>query len=187
MVEKLSARVPGVSIRVLAILLIGALCLPAVVAAQKAKTFDYSKNNFGIGGDMGLGIASSSVGAGFQWGASVKLGLHKGFFLEPGFHMYVKSGGWDMCFDPAPRYVLRFAKFPIHPYAGFGPALHIQHATIDNKGATKGRVGLQWGWGGEWVINKQFSVFNDYKYQLILGTPAPDIFTITVGAYFYLY
>lgn len=166
-------------------LLLVFLCLPGDASAQKRKVFDYSNQGIGIGSNMGIGIMSSSVGAGFQFGGTAKIHIYEGVFMEPGWHMFVKSGGWDMAFCPTPMYQLRFANFPIHPYGTFGPALHIQHATFNKKGYTKGRFALHWGFGGEWMLTPQFSIFNDYKYMLILGSPAPDIFTITVGGYFY--
>ena len=173
--------VTGITLTALALLL--ALGSPAAV--QSASPFDYSGQKMGIGSDLGLALFSMDIGAAFQWGATMKIQLHEGFHLEPGVHMAVKSGGWDLNFAPTPMYQFRFRKFPIHPYATFGPAVHIQHATIDNKGYTKGRFALHWGGGAEWLITPQFSIFNDYKYMLVLGSPAPDIFTLTVGGYFY--
>ena len=161
------------------------LTLGSPTPVQSASTFDYSGQKMGVGSNLGLALFSMNIGAAFQWGATMKIQLYEGFHLEPGIHMAIKSGGFDLNFCPTPMYQFRLRKFPLHPYASFGPAVHIQHATIDNKGYTKGRFALHWGGGAEWMITPQFSIFNDYKYMLVLGSPAPDIFTITAGGYFY--
>lgn len=166
-------------------LLLAAVLLPADASAQRtvrSRTFDYSGQRFGFGGDLGLGVASSKVGVGFQWGVNTRYRILKnyGFYIVPGFMMYVKSGAWQMTITPAPVYQFRFRKFPVHPYAGLCPNFHITHAGNQ----TKARMGIHWNFGAEWLVTPEIGLYNDYKFQLVFKSP--DVFTITAGMTYYV-
>ena len=178
-------------------ILITAVVLPTDSFAQKRQTFDYSSKKLGFGGFIGLGVATSNVGAGFSFGGSSKIQAWQGIYLDPGFNWYIKSGAWMLSFAPAPQYMFRFKDFIMHPYAGFGPAFHIVHASggggekvwIPGRGwvepgDTSVKFGLHWTFGTEIVLNEKISLYNDYKFHLIFDSP--DLFNITAGAIFYI-
>ena len=174
------------------------LGLPQGLLARTGGVFDYSGRRLGLGGYAGLGVATSDVGAGFQFGVTAKVKIWQGIQLDPGFNMFVRSGYWDMVLAPAPQYIFRLRRFPIHPYAGFGPALHIWHAggsttTYDyytggfyrtSYSETEVKFGLHWTVGAEWAINERVSLYNDYKFHLVFD--APDLFTMVVGVYYFI-
>lgn len=103
-----------------ALLLIGLIGL-----TQNATALDYTGRNVGIGGSFGLGIKSQGIGAGFQFGIASKIKLVAGLNLDLNANLYVRSGALDFQVAPSLQYIFRFAKAPIHPYVGFGPALHV--------------------------------------------------------------
>jgi hypothetical protein len=164
-----------------AALIVTAMLFPAQSMAQ-SRMWDYSGQKLGVGGDLGLGVASSNVGVGFQWGVNTKFKILRdyGFYITPGFMMYVKSGAWQMTITPAPIYQFRFRKFPVHPYAGLCPNFHITHAGNQ----TNARMGIHWNWGAEWLITPEIGLYNDYKFQLVFKSP--DVFTITAGMTYYV-
>jgi len=179
--------------------MVGFLVHSAPADAAGKKLFDYQGRKIGAGGYLGLGVVSQEVGATFQFGARAKINLWRGINLDPGFNMYIKKGGWDITFSPAPQYIFRFAKVIVHPYAGFGPALHIFHVpgeetrewdpwtgqwvTKKGKGETGVRFGLHWTWGVEIALTPEISLYNDYRFHLVFE--APDIFSLTVGIYYF--
>ncbi len=184
MPETTGARRPA-AVLLAAMLALIVLLLPCDTSAQqtgRSRTWDYSGQRFGLGGDLGLGVASSNVGVGFQWGVNTKYKVLKdyGFYIVPGFMMYVKSGAWQMTITPAPVYQFRFRKFPVHPYAGLCPNFHITHGGNQ----TKARMGIHWNFGAEWLITPEIGLYNDYKFQLIFKSP--DVFTITAGMTYYV-
>jgi hypothetical protein len=157
------------------------LAAPLDVSAQRSQVWDYSGQGLGIGGNMGLGVASAKVGVGFQFGFSSKIKIYRGLYLDPGWHMFVKSGAWMMTFCPAPQYIFRFRDFPLHPYGGFGPTFNIAHGANE----TKARMGLHWTVGAEWLITEQIAVYQEDRFHLVFKSP--DVFTITAGMYYYLW
>lgn len=164
-------------------------------AAGWGRSFDYTGRNLGVGGHIGLGVATSDVGAGFSFGGSAKIQVWEGIYMDPGFNWWIKSGAWAISVQPAPQVIFRFRDFMVHPYAGLGPAFHITHVgggdtydvwgnRIEGNGDTNVKFGLHWTFGAEFALNERISLFNDYKFHLIFDSP--DLFNIVVGAMFYL-
>jgi len=162
------------------------------------RTFDYSGRGIGVGGHIGLGVATSDVGAGFSFGSTTKIHIWEGLYMDPGFNWWIKSGFWALSIQPAPQVMFRFRKFVVHPYAGLGPAFHITHASgggeqvnpytgqkIKFKGdsSTDVKFGIHWTFGAEFALNETISLYNDYKFHLIFDSP--DLFNIVCGCIFY--
>lgn len=165
-----------------------------------SRLFDYSHRGLGLGGYIGLGVASQGGGAGFQFGVTSKIRMWQGIMLDPGFHMYVRSGVWAIALQPAPQWIFRFRKSKVHPYAGFGPAIYIVHHSNQNagldfddffgfndpfdRGGTGVKFGLHWTWGAELALTPNISLYNDYKFHLVFEEA--DLFSLTFGMYYYL-
>ena len=192
--------------------LIGLLLLPfcldtgksfagSLADRRKPPVFDYSYRRLGFGGYIGMGVASSGGGVGFEFGATTKIGLWKGLMLEPGFNMYIRSGLWAIALAPAPQWIFRFRKVKIHPYVGFGPGLYIVGRSAENDlsdiygnywnlfdqntgAGTSVKFGLHWTWGAELALTRNISLYNDYKF--ILAFQEADLFSLTFGMVYYL-
>ena len=174
--------------------------IAAVAVPNKAEAaggiWDFENNNLGLGGNLGLGVASLKVGVGFQFGLNARLRLYKGLYMDPGWHMYLgrvgegdhKTSVWMMTMTPSPVYVFRFRHFPLHPYGGFCPTFNICHAgSIGGaKAETKVRVGLALTFGGEWLVTPDIGLYEENRFHMVFGEGQPDVFSFTAGMLYYL-